>query len=250
MRAIRPLSAADVTESLRAGFRDFARAPAFGVFFGAVFSAIGIVIFLQLVVWGASFEVLPFAIGFPLIGPFAAVGLYEVSRRLEAGEPLDWAAVLTVVVRQRSRQMPMMMFVCVFFFLVWVYLAHLIFALSFGLAPMINVMSSPEILFTAEGVTMLVAGTVVGGALAFLLFALTVTSLPLLLEREIDVVSAMIVSFRSVMANLRPMLLWAAIVAGATMVAMVPIFLGIIVVFPVLGHASWWLYRKTIAPLA
>jgi uncharacterized membrane protein len=155
-----------------------------------------------------------------------------------------------VVARQRSRQIPMMMFVCIFFFLVWVYLAHLIFALSFGLKPMTNVMSSPEILFTQEGVIMLAVGTAIGGGLAFLLFAITVISLPMLLERELDVVTAMIVSFQSVLKNKGPMLLWGLIVVICTMLAMLPLFLGIVVVFPVLGHASWRLYRKTIEPAA
>jgi uncharacterized membrane protein len=248
--AIRRLTTADVADALKSGIRDFAKAPGFGLFFGAIFSVIGIVIYLQMVVWGASFEVLPFAVGFPLVGPFMAVGLYEVSRRLEKGEPLDWAAVLTVVARQRSGQIPMMMFVCIFFFLVWVYLAHLIFALSFGLKPLTNVMSSAEILFTQEGIIMLVVGTAVGGVLAFLLFAITVISLPLLLERDLDVVTAMIVSFQSVLQNKGPMLLWGLIVAVCTMVAMIPFFLGIVVVFPVLGHASWRLYRNAIEPAA
>lgn len=247
---IRRLTAADVTDALKSGIRDFARAPGFGLFFGSIFSAIGIVIFLQMMVWGASFEVLPFAVGFPLIGPFAAIGLYEVSRRLEEGEPLDWVAVLTVVAGQRSRQIPMMMFVCIFFFLVWVYLAHLIFALSFGLKPLTNVMSSAEILFTQEGIVMLLVGTAIGGVLAFLLFAITVISLPMLLERDLDVVTAMIVSFQCVLANKGMMLLWGLIVAVCTMVAMIPFFLGIVVIFPILGHASWRLYRNTIEPVA
>jgi len=245
---INRLTYGDVRDALRSGVRDFTRAPAFGLFFAAVFSVIGILIYLSLVVWGLGLEVLPLAAGFPFIGPFAAVGLYEVSRRLDAGEPLDWAEILTVVARQRSRQIPMMAFVCIFFFLVWVYIAHLIFALSFGLKPMTNVMSSTEILLTQEGIVMLVVGSLVGGAIAFLIFAITVMSLPMLLERELDFVTAMIVSFRSVLDNPGPMLLWGLIVAVSSLLAMIPMFLGILVVFPILGHASWALYKRTIAP--
>lgn len=247
---IRGIGFADIFLSLKAGIGDFRRVPFFGLFLGGIFSITGIVIFLQLIVWGSSYWVLPIAVGFPLLGPFLAVGLYEVSRKLQENEPLDWAAVLTIVVRERARQIPSMVFVSLFFYLVWVYLAHLIFALSFGLKPLTNVMTSLDILLTAEGITMLVAGTLVGGALAFLLFAVSVVSIPMILDREIDAVTAMITSFRSVLENKGPMLLWAAIIAASCAVAMVPLFLGMLVVFPVLGHASWHLYKRVVAPAA
>lgn len=243
---IRQITRADVTRSLAQGLADFRRAPAFGLFFGAVFSITGIIIFLQLVVWGTSYWALPIAAGFPLIGPFVAVGLYEVSRRLETGEPLDWNAVLTVVADERKRQIPSLAFVALFFFLVWVYLAHLIFALSFGLKPLTNVMSSPDILFSGAGLTMLLIGTIIGGGLAFLLFAVTVIGAPMLLHRELDVVTAMITSFRSVLENKGPMLFWGFLIAALSAIAMLPVFLGMLIVFPILGHASWHLYRKVV----
>lgn len=236
----------DVRAALSAGFADFRRAPAFGLFFGLIFSIVGIVIFLQLVVWGSSYWVLPIAAGFPLIGPFVAVGLYEVSRRIETGAPLDWAEILGVIKGEGRRQIPSLAFVALFFFLVWVYLAHLIFALSFGLKPLTNVMSSFDILLSAEGITMLIAGTIVGAGLAFLLFAVTVIAAPLLLDQDIDVVTAMITSFQTVMSNLPVMLGWAAVIAVLTAVAMVPLFLGMVVIFPILGHASWHLYRRAV----
>lgn len=237
-----------VRDALSAGLRDFRRAPAFGLFFGAVFSVIGLVIYLQLVVWGSGYWVLPVMAGFPLVGPFVAVGLYDVSRRLERGETPDWAAVLTVIARERGRQIPSMAFVALFFFLVWVYFAHLIFALSFGLKPLTNVMTSPAILLTPAGLAMLAAGTLVGGALALALFSVTVVSVPMLLDRDVDVVTAMIASVRAVLENPVPMLAWAAVVAGLSAVAMIPFFLGMAVIFPILGHASWHLYRATVAP--
>lgn len=95
---------------------------------------------------------------------------------------------------------------------------------------------------------MLVVGTAVGGGIAFMLFAITAVSLPMLLEREVDFVTAMIASFSAVTSNPVPMLTWAVIVAGGVIVAMVPFFLGLIVVLPVLGHATWHLYRRAIAP--
>ncbi|HSF96712.1 MAG TPA: DUF2189 domain-containing protein [Thermohalobaculum sp.] len=241
------LTNADVLAALGAGFADFRRAPAFGLFFGAIFSLTGIVIFLQLVVWQSSYWVLPIAAGFPLLGPFLAVGLYAVSRALSKGEPLDWASILSVPLREGRRQVPWMAFVAVFFYLVWVYLAHLIFALSFGLKPLTNVMSSHALFLTLEGITMLVVGSAVGGALAFLLFAVSVISIPMMLDREIDFVTAMVMSFRCVLENKGPMLLWGAIVAALSGVAMAPLFLGMLLVFPVLGHASWHLYTRAVA---
>jgi uncharacterized membrane protein len=246
---IRSLSYEDVLSSLKAGFRDFRRVPHFGLFFGGIFSITGIVIFLQLIVWGSSYWVLPIAVGFPLLGPFLAVGLYEVSHRLQEKEPLDWGAILTIVVREKAHQIPSMVFVCLFFFLVWVYLAHLIFALSFGLKPLTNIMSSTDILFSQEGILMLFAGTIVGGALAFLLFAVTVVSIPMIIDREIDAVTAMITSFRAVLENKGPMLLWGAIIAVSSLIAMIPLFLGMLIVFPILGHATWHLYKRAIKPV-
>lgn len=245
---VRELSFADVLSSLTAGISDFRRAPVFGLLFGGIFSIIGIVIFLQLIVWGSSYWVLPIAVGFPLLGPFLAVSLYEVSRRLEMNEPLDWAAIITTPTTKRSGQIPSMAFVALFFYLVWVYMAHLIFALSFGLKPLTNVMTSIDLLLTQEGVIMLCAGTLVGGAMAALMFAISVVSIPMMLDREIDIVNAMITSVRVVLQNKGPMLLWGSIVAVSSMAAMVPAFLGMLIVFPILGHATWHLYRKAVAP--
>ncbi|WP_112321006.1 DUF2189 domain-containing protein [Oceanibium sediminis] len=236
----------DLRAALAAGWRDFRAAPVFGLAIGAVFSVIGIVIYLQLAVWGSSYWALPLMAGFPLIGPFAAVGLYEVSRQLEAGGKPDAARVLSVILGESRRQIPSLAFVALFLFLFWVYMAHLIFALSFGLKPLTNILSSTDLLMTTEGATMLITGTLVGGALAGLLFAITVISVPMLVEREIDVVTAMVTSFQAVAENPRVMLTWGAIIAVLSALAMAPFFLGMLVIFPVLGHASWHLYRRVV----
>ncbi|MDH3667217.1 MAG: DUF2189 domain-containing protein [Paracoccaceae bacterium] len=243
---LRDLTSADITGALRAGVKDFRTAPAFGLFFGAIFSLIGIVIFLQLLVWESTYWVLPIAAGFPLVGPFLAASLYEVSRVLERGEKPDWAAVIAAPFRQGSRQIQWMAFVSVFFYMVWVYMAHLIFALSFGLSPLTNVTSSAELLLSSEGILMIGLGSVIGGGLAVLLFAVSVISIPMLLDRDIDVVTAMVASFQSVLRNRGPMVLWGLIIAAITGVAMAPLFLGMILALPVLGHASWHLYTRAV----
>lgn len=243
---LRPVAVSDIAHALRAGLRDFRAAPAFGLFFGAIFSAIGIVIFLQLVVWESTYWALPIAAGFPLVGPFLAASLYEVSRVLEKGEQPDWIQVLSAPFRKEARQIQWMAFVAVFFYMVWVYMAHLIFALSFGLKPLTSVTSSAALLLSPEGIIMILLGSLVGGGLAVLLFCISVLAIPMLFDRDIDVVTAIVTSCRSVLGNRKPMLLWGLIVATTTALAMLPLFLGMILALPVLGHASWHLYTRAV----
>ncbi len=237
---------ADIVGALRAGLSDFARAPQYGLVIGAVFSLAGVFIALSLVQGGRSLWLLPVAAGFPLIGPFAATGLYEVSRRLEAGERPSWGDVLGAGFR--NSQLPLFAVFAVFAFLVWIVLARVIFAISFGTAEMSNVMTSLEVFLTGPGIIMLIIGTVVGAALAALLFAVSAISVPMLVDRDIDVVTAMIASFGAVVENRDAMLRWALVIVVAVVIAMLPFFLGIVLVFPVLGHATWHVYRRAVAP--
>lgn len=245
---VHTITSGDVNEALRLGLADLMAAPLFSLFFGVVFSIIGIIIWMLLFVQGSSYWVAPLAAGFPLIGPFAAIGLYEISRLREAGAPITWPAVLGAVIREGRFQTPSYAFIVLFVFLIWVYLAHLVFALTFGLKPLTNVMTSFELLLSTEGITMLIIGTLVGAAIATLLFVISVVSVPLLMEREIDVVSAIITSVRAVLASTQPMLFWGIVIAVTCALAMLPLFLGMIFAFPLLGHASWHLYRRTVAP--
>lgn len=237
---------ADVKAAIHEGWADFLKAPWFGLFFAAFYVAGGLVIFFQLQVLSQSYWVIPLALGFPMLGPFAAVGLYEVSRRLEVAEPLDWAAIVGVVMRQSGRQIPSLAVVVIMIFLFWIYAAHLVFALFFGLKAMTNVMSSYDILWSVDGVIMLAVGTAVGAFLSFVLFSITVLGLPLLLDREIDVVTAMVTSVRCVLENPAPMLGFGLLAGGVMVVGMLPYFLGLFVALPVLGHATWRLYRKAV----
>jgi uncharacterized membrane protein len=237
---------ANVTGALREGGQDFLKAPWFGLFFAAFYVAGGLVIFLQLKVISQSYWVIPLGLGFPLLGPFAVVGLYEVSRRLDAGKPLDWAAIIGVVMRQTGRQIPSLAVVVILIFLFWIYAAHLVFALFFGLKAMTNVMTSYDILWTVDGAIILAVGTGVGAVLSFVLFSITVIGLPLLLDREIDVVTAMVTSVRCVLENPAPMLGFGLLTGAAMVVGMLPYFLGLFVALPVLGHATWRLYRRAV----
>jgi len=245
---IRSITTDDVHAALAQGWADFRAAPQFGLFFGAIYALGGMAIFGQLWLWDRPFWIIPFAFAFPLIGPFVAVGLYEVSRRRESGEPLDWAEVLGAVWRERGRQMPSMAFVVLAGFMIWLWFARLIVALFVGRMAMGTYSDIEHLLVTGNGLSMLVVGTAVGGVIAFLLFAITAVSLPMLLDRDVDYVTAMVTSFNAVTSNLVPMLVWAFIIGAGLMVAMVPFFLGLLVVLPALGHGTWHLYRKVVAP--
>ncbi|MCB1368305.1 MAG: DUF2189 domain-containing protein, partial [Rhodobacteraceae bacterium] len=229
-------------------WRDFRAAPVFGLVIAGLFALGGIIIFLQLTVWESSWLILPVAVGFPLIGPFVVVGLYEVSHQLEEGRRPDWNGVLNRIFRQKDRQIPSIAFIVTFFFGIWFYMAHLVFALFFGLSAMTNISSSYQLLLTPNGLMMLVVGSAVGGALAFVLFSISVVSFPLLMDRDLDFVTGMITSVSAVVQNFAVMITWAAIVAALTVLAMLPMFLGLLIVLPGLGHATWHLYRRVLGP--
>ncbi len=155
--------------------------------------------------------------------------------------------MLGVVLRQKDRQIPSMAVVIVVFFLFWNFLGHMIFALFMGLQTMTDVSSSLGVFVTPNGLTMLAVGTAVGAVFATVLFSITVVSLPLLLDREVDFVTAMIASFGTVRANPVVMLGWGALIACILFLAMLPAFLGLFVALPVLGHATWHLYRRALS---
>lgn len=246
---LRAVGFGDIAEALRRGVRDFARAPAYGLFFGAVFALGGLAIYVLLAVYGAPWMIIPIGIGFPLIGPFVAAGLYEVSRRLAAGTPLSWRAVLLTVFRQRERQMGWMAFVVLFIFWVWLYQARLLLALFMGFsAPSSLDRFLQVVLSTQGGLMFLLIGTLVGLVLALVLFSTTVFAMPMLLDTEIDFVTAMITSVRGVFASPATMLAWGVVVTALTVIALAPFFLGLLVVLPILGHATWHLYTLAKTP--
>lgn len=231
-------------EALAGGWRDFLRAPLYGVAFSAVYALGGMLLFAIASAAAAEYWFIPIAVGFPILAPFAATGLYEVSRRLEAGLPLGPGAVFGCVFAQKDRQVPSMAMFVLLVFMFWVFVAHTTFALFFGLQPV--GLSLREMLLSPSGMAMLSFGSLVGGAMAAAFFALTVVSLPLLLERELDFITAMIVSLRCVQANPGVMAVWAGLIAVALFLGMLPGFLGLFVVLPVFGHASWHLYRRLL----
>lgn len=235
------LTLSDLRIALARGWRDYRRAPVYGLAFSGFYVACGVGLSLlgaDTFVW-----ILVLSLGFPLVAPFAAVGLYEVSRRMETGAPLHWGPVLSVVWRERGRQTPWIGAVLIIIFLAWSFFAHYAMAIFLSQATITN---DWTIFLTGGGLTILAIEVISGGIVALFVFAVTVVSLPLLLDREADFVTAMIVSGRAFKANQGVMLAWAATIAITLFVAMLPLFLGLLVALPVLGHATWHLYRRTI----
>jgi uncharacterized membrane protein len=241
---VQSLALTDLRAIMRSGLADFRKAPQFGLFFSAVYVLGGF-----LMIWlgaGHVSWILATSLGFPLVAPFAAAGLYEVSRRMEQDQPLKWPEILSIVWHERTRQLPWLGAIIVIYFLFWTFLAHMIFALFMGLSTMTNVSGSFEVFLTTNGLIMIAVELCIGAILALFLFALMVVSLPLVLDREVDFVTAMLLSLQVVKRNPVVMIAWAIVIAVLSLAALIPWFLGLMVVLPVLGHATWHLYRRAI----
>ena len=236
----------DVLATLGDGVRDFGRRPLLSGFFGLVYAVFGILFVAGLVYFDQIWMVIPVAVGFPLIAPFIAAGLYEMSRRYAQGETFTWREIFSVMVKQRRREFGWMAFVVLFVFWIWVYQVRLLLALFLQWQSFSSLDGLMDILSTTNGLLFMGVGTVVGAILASVLFSLTVIAMPLLLDKEIDFVSAMILSVKTVLANPLVMMVWGGVVALVVVLAMVPAFLGVVVIFPIFGHATWHLYKRAI----
>jgi len=245
---VRRITTADIAEALTQGLRDFQARPLFGLAFGLIYVLGGISIVLCVTAFGMVYLAYPLAAGFALIGPFVAIGLYEVSRRRELGQPISFGAIWRTVTSRG--EIAWMAFVTVFFFVIWMYQVRLLIALLLGLNASFSSFKEfmTVLLTTNEGLLFLAIGNLDGAALSLILFSLTVVSFPLLLERDVDFVTAMITSVRAVVTSPGPMIGWAAVITVLLIVSALPYFLGLLVTVPVLGHATWHLYRRIVAP--
>ena len=246
---VRSVTRHDIVEAVASGLRDFRTEPLYGLFFGGVYAAAGLLMLACLSLIDATYLVYPLAAGFAMLGPFVASGLYEVSRRRETGAPLSFTIVLGAVWAQRQKELGWMAFVVIFFFMVWLYQVRLMIALFLGLRSFATMGEFIAVLFsTPEGLAFLVVGHIIGAILSLIAFMLTVVSFPILVDRDIDFVTAIITSVRAVMKSPAPMIGWAICVVLLLIVGAAPFFLGLIVVLPVLGHATWHLYRRAVEP--
>lgn len=245
---VRPIAASDVIDALGQGLRDFQAIPLYGLAVGALYAAGGNLIVLSATALGMTYLAYPFAAGFALIGPFAALVLYEVSRRREKGEAPS-AADIWHAIRTRG-ELGWMAFVTLFIFIMWMYQVRFLMALFLGLhASFTNIHEFiGTVLSTNEGLAFLAVGNIEGAILSLILFSLTVVSFPLLLDRDVDFVTAMITSVRAVVASPVPMIGWALVIVIVLIASVLPFFVGLVVTLPVLGHATWHLYRRIVVP--
>ena len=245
---IKPAQFEDLKYALANGWSDFSKAPLFGVFFGGFYAVGGLILFYGMFVLGMLWLAYPLVIGFSIIGPFIATGLYEVSRRLERNALLSWSDVLGVIWLQHRRELGWMAFVMLFIFWIWMYQIRTLVAVFFGFSGFADFSGFLEaVLTTQAGWTFLFVGHVVGAIISLVLFTLTVISCPLLLDKDVDFVSAMLASISCVIRSPMVMILWGCIVTVLIIFSALPAFLGLLIVLPVLGHATWHLYRRIVA---
>jgi len=250
MPVVRAATVTDIVAAVEAGLRDFRAAPLHGVAFGLFYAVGGFVLLEMSTHAGWLWVAFPLATGFALVGPFVAVGLYEISRRLGAGEPVTFGGIAASIFSAGRRELGWMALVSMFAFVIWMYQARLMFALYFGLGTGSG-LTLWQLLFTTQaGWGFLAIGTAWGAVLSVVVFTLTVVSFPILLDRDVDFITAMITSVKAVVASPVVMVGWGLITAALILIAMAPYFLGLIVVLPVLGHATWHLYKRVVEPAA
>ncbi len=226
------------------GLRDFRANPLADLIFASFFVIAGLVMTWITYVTGHTFWLILAVMGFPLVGTLGAVGFYELSRRQARGEDTSFGEVFGDVWAERGGQLPWLSAIIIVTFMFWFFLGHMIFALFLGLSPMTNVSSSMQIFLTTEGLSMLGFGSVVGALFALFVFAISVMGMPMLLDRDVDFITALLKSIGAVADSFGAYLLWGVFIATVTLAAMIPMFLGLFFVLPVLGHATWHLYKK------
>ena len=228
---------------LAAGWRDMWQAPHISLSYGGAFTVISLALTVGLFATGFEYLLPPLAAGFMFLGPLLAVGLYETSRRLQAGEPVSLRHALFVTTRAPA-QLAFVGILLALFLLAWMRIATLLFALFIGtqaMPPLAEIL--PWLFFTRDGLGLLIVGGAVGAVLAVTAFAISVVSVPMLMVRDIDAVTAMILSVRTARRNAVVLALWAWLIAILTGVGLATLFIGLTLIFPLVGHASWHAYR-------
>jgi len=244
---IRRITAQDLGAALRAGLSDLGATRADVVFMCLIYPLAGLVLARLAFNQQMLPLVFPLASGFTILGPIAAVGLYEISRRREAGQEVNWSTAMDVLKAPALSSIMGLGAILVLLFLGWLAAAWGIYALTLGpAAPSTLSAFVHDVFTTPAGWAMIALGCAVGFIFAVVAFALSVVSFPLMLDRDASLGSAMAASIQAVRDNPGTMTLWAAIVAGALAVGSLPALAGLIFVLPVLGHATWHLYRRTV----
>ena len=240
----------DINAALRKGVEDFLVLRSDVIVAVALYPVIGFILAVWTFHAGQLHLLFPLVAGFALIGPVAAVGLYEMSRRREQGEAADWGAALARLTGPLLGPVLTLGLALLAIFAVWLYAAHAIFAATLGPEPYRSLGAFLGDTFTTgAGWTMILAGIGVGAVFAAVVLCISLVSFPMLIDRPVGVRMALATSLEVARRNPRTTTLWGLIVATALVLGTIPLFLGLMVVLPVLGHATWHLYRRAVVPL-
>ncbi len=247
--AVRKISLSDLKDVLVAGIDDFRAVPTQLIFLCIIYPVIGVILARAASGNSLLHLVYPLVTGFALVTPFFALGIYEISRRRERGEPVSWLNVFDVLHSKSIVSIGLLGLMLLVIFLIWLDCAQGIYRSIFA-APSPDSISGfiDQIFTTKSGLELFLTGNISGFIFAALVLTLTVISFPLLLDRPVGAVTAIVTSVRAVLANPVVMTVWGLIVAVGLLLGSLLLFVGLAVVLPVLGHATWHLYRKVIAP--
>ena len=245
--AVRRIGVTDLREALAQGLADFEANRTDVIFLCVIYPVIGLVLGRLASGYGLLPLLFPLASGFALVGPFAAIGLNEISRRREQGSAVRWVDAFGVLRAPSIGAITLLGLMLIGLFLLWLVVAQVIYVVTLGPQAPVSVGAFVGDVFgTGAGWTMIIAGIGVGFLFALLVLAVSVVSFPLLLDRNVGIGTAVTTSIRAVAANPAVMALWGLIVAAGLVVGSLPLFVGLVVILPVLGHATWHLYRKVV----
>lgn len=244
---VRRITFADLRDVLVDGFKDFAAFRADVIFLCIIYPAAGFVLARTMSNVGLLPLIFPLVSGFALIGPFAAIWLYEMSRRRERGESVSWVEGVKIFASTSAAAIFKLGLLLVAIFGLWLATAMQIYNMTMGPEMPTSMASfASDVFSTPAGWALIVFGGGIGFIFALVVLSISVVSFPLLLDRHVSVSTAIATSLRAMQVNPGPILAWGFIVAASVVLGMIPVLLGLIVVLPVLGHATWYLYRKVV----
>ena len=246
---IRKIGLSDLSNALRLGWEDFKAVPSHAIILCVIYPVLGLVLFRMVLGYSVLPLLFPLAAGFTLIGPFAALDLYELSRRRDRGEEAAAWDAMHVLRAPSFGAMLGLGTLLLALFVTWIAAADAIYIATFGHAPAASIPDfAARVLTTPEGWSLIIVGCGVGFLFAVVALCVSVVSFPLMLDRHATAIDAIRTSLRAVMKNPFAMAAWGLIVAVLLVIGSLPFFVGLAVVLPVLGHATWHLYRKVVEP--
>ena len=246
--AVRKIDLEDLKDVLAKGYDDFKAKPSHLIVLAAIYPIVGLIAARVAAGNDVLHLVFPMVSGFALIGPLAAIGLYDLSRRREQGRDFSWTHAIDVI---RSPSIGAILALSVLLGLIylgWLVAAQIIYWLTFGDTVPASIWAfAQEVLTTSAGWTLIIVGCCVGLVFALIVLAISAVSFPMLLDRNVGTMVAVQTSVNAFLANPKTMVMWGIIVAGSLIIGSLPLFVGLAVVMPVIGHATWHLYRKVVA---